>query len=299
MLSPHSRTGAAKGRLALSMFLFGTIGIFRRGIALPSAFIALVRAAVGTVFLLALLLLRRQRPDFAAIRRNGITLLLSGALLGFNWLLLFEAYQYTTVAVATLCYYMAPIFITLASPLLLRERLTRRRLLCAAAALVGMALVSGVTEGGLPVAGEGKGIALGLAAAVLYAAVVLLNKRLRGIAAYDRTVVQLAVAALVLLPYAPEGAGLFAADGRTLALLLVMGIVHTGIAYALYFGTAELLSAQTLALFSYIDPIVAVLLSALLLREPMSARAALGAALILAATVVGEVPESQKPEGPL
>lgn len=287
-MTHSSSESAARLRLALSMLLFGTIGIFRRGIALPSTVIALVRAAVGTVFLLALLLLRRQRLSLGGIRRNLPALLLSGAVLGFNWILLFEAYQYTTVATATLCYYMAPIFVLLASPLL-GERLTRRRAVCAAVALGGMALVSGAAEGGLPSGGEGKGIALGLAAAALYAAVVLLNKRLRDIPAYDRTIVQLGVATLVLLPYAPQGAGILAADGRTLALLLIMGIVHTGLAYALYFGTAAILPAQTLALFSYIDPIVAVLLSALLLREGMSAAQWLGAAAVLGATLVSEL----------
>lgn len=288
-MSHSSPESAARLRLALSMLLFGTIGIFRRGIALPSTVIALVRAAVGTVFLLALLLLRRQRLSLSGIRRNLLPLLLSGAVLGFNWILLFEAYQYTTVATATLCYYMAPIFVLLASPLLLGERLTRRRAVCAAVALGGMALVSGAAEGGLPTGGEGKGIALGLAAAALYAAVVLLNKRLRDIPAYDRTIVQLGVATLVLLPYAPQGAGILAADGQTLMLLLVMGIVHTGLAYALYFGTAAILPAQTLALFSYIDPIVAVLLSALLLRETMGAAQWLGAAAVLGATLVSEL----------
>lgn len=287
-MTHSSSESAARLRLALSMLLFGTIGIFRRGIALPSTVIALVRAAVGTVFLLALLLLRRQRLSLGGIRRNLPALLLSGAVLGFNWILLFEAYQYTTVATATLCYYMAPIFVLLASPLL-GERLTRRRAVCAAVALGGMALVSGAAEGGLPSGGEGKGIALGLAAAALYAAVVLLNKRLRDIPAYDRTIVQLGVATLMLLPYAPQGAGILAADGRTLALLLIMGIVHTGLAYALYFGTAAILPAQTLALFSYIDPIVAVLLSALLLREGMSAAQWLGAAAVLGATLVSEL----------
>lgn len=287
-MSHSSPEGAARLRLALSMLLFGTVGIFRRGIALPSTVIALVRAAVGTVFLLALLLLRRQRLSLGGIRRNLLPLLLSGAVLGFNWLLLFEAYQYTTVATATLCYYMAPSFVLLASPLL-GERLTRRRAVCAAVALGGMALVSGAAEGGLPTGGEGKGIALGLAAAALYAAVVLLNKRLRDIPAYDRTIVQLGVATLVLLPYAPEGAGILTADGRTLALLLILGIVHTGLAYALYFGTAAILPAQTLALFSYIDPIVAVLLSALLLREEMGAAQWLGAAAVLGATLASEL----------
>ncbi|MGM9662292.1 MAG: DMT family transporter [Oscillospiraceae bacterium] len=293
MRDTEAQARRAKGQLALSMFLFGTIGVFRRGIGLPSGVIALARAAVGTVFLLLLMAARGARLSSRAVRRNLGPLCLSGALLGFNWILLFEAYRYTSVATATLCYYMAPTFVVLASPLLLREKLTRRRALCAAAAFGGMVLVSGVPETGLSGAGELKGVLLGLAAAVFYAAVVLLNRHLRDVPAYDRTVVQLGAAAAVLLPYTllAEGWGALRLTPFSVAMLLVMGVVHTGLAYALYFGATRTLQAQTLALYSYIDPVVAVLLSALLLHERMSPLSALGAAAVLLAAAVGELPE--------
>lgn len=295
-MSVHSETNTARAKLALSMFIFGTIGIFRRGIVLPSSFIAMVRAIVGTVFLLGLILAKRQKIDRAAVKKNLLGLILSGVLLGFNWILLFEAYQYTSVATATLCYYMAPIFIILASPLLLQEKLTLRKGICVAVALCGMVLVSGFLESGIGSISEMKGVLLGLAAAVFYASVVLLNKNICDITAYDKTIMQLGIAAVVLLPYTflTEDWGSLDFGGSTVIMLLIMGIVHTGVAYALYFGTTRALSAQTLALFSYIDPIVAVLLSATLLKEPMSLLTLVGAVAVLGSTIVSELPEKKR-----
>ena len=277
-----------------AMVIFGTIGIFRKYIPLSSAMLALVRGAVGTLFLLALVRLKGQQPDKVAIRKNFPALCLSGAFIGFNWILLFESYRYTSVATATLCYYMAPILVILASPILFKERLTGKKLLCVAAAFAGMVLVSGVLEAGFGGLSELKGVALGLGAAVLYASVILMNKCIRDIGAYDKTILQLGSAAVVLLPYT-----LLTEDWSTLTftpsvvlLLLVVGVVHTGLSYALYFGSMGSLRAQTVALFSYIDPIVAILLSATLLREGMTLLAAVGAVLVLGSTLISELSDT-------
>lgn len=286
------RNQEKKSRLALigSMCIFGTIGILRKYIELPSSVIALVRGAVGVVFLLCLMGLTGKKPDRRAIRNNLGILILSGAFIGFNWILLFEAYCHTSVATATLSYYMAPILVVLASPLVLKEKLTGKRILCVVVALAGMVLVSGVLQAGFSGMSELTGVALGLGAAVLYASVILLNKKLGEMSAYDKTVVQLAAAAVVLLPYTllTEDFSALTIDALGLVLLLVAGILHTGAAYALYFGSMKDLPAQTVALYSYIDPILAVVLSALLLREPMSLSGSIGAVMILGAAFFSE-----------
>ena len=279
----------AKRRLVAALILFGTIGVFVRLIPLPSGVIALARGVVGTAFLLLSVSLRRARVSLKDVKRNLALLCASGACIGFNWILLFEAYRYTTVATATLCYYLAPIFVIVVSPLLFSERLTRAKCLCVLAALFGMVLVSGVLHRG---AGGTSlvGVLFGVGAAVLYAGVILLNKRLTGILALDRTIMQLGVASVTLLPYVllVERPTLAALTPRTVLLLLTVGILHTGVAYALYFGSIAWLPAQTVALFSYIEPVVAILLSALLLHEPMTLAGAIGAALVLGATFVSE-----------
>ena len=280
--------GKSKLSLIGAMVIFGTIGLVRRYIDLPSSFIALARAVIGTVFLLGVVALTKKTPDWAGIRKNGLVLVLSGAFLGFNWVFLFESYRYTSVATATLCYYMAPILVILASPLL-KETLSPRKLLCVGAALAGIVLVSGVADSGFD-SGNLPGILFGLAAALFYACVMLLNKKIRLASAYDKTIVQLAVAAAVLLPYVLLTEDLSAAAFTPVStvLLVTAGILHTGIAYALYFGAMGSLPAQTVALYSYIDPVLAIVISAAVLGEPMTVLGAAGAILILGAAFLSE-----------
>lgn len=276
--------------LALSMVIFGTIGLFRRLIELPSDVIAFGRGLMGVGFLLLFARLRGKTLAWASIGRRDILLLLvSGALIGFNWIALFEAFNYTTVAVATLCYYMQPVIVIVLSPLVLKERLTIRQIVCVCVAVVGMVLVSGVLEGGA--AGGGRGILLGLGAAALYACVVLMNKTITLSSAFEKTILQLLAAAAVMLPYMALTGTLhaYALPLYEWALFLVVGLVHTGVAYVLFFGSIEALPARTCALLSYVDPVTAVLLSALLLHEAISPLGVLGAVLILGAAVYSEM----------
>lgn len=275
---------------SLSMLIFGSIGVFRRYIGLPSGLIAAVRGFVGALFLVGVMLVLRKRPSPAAIKKNLLPLILSGVAIGFNWILLFESYAYTTVATATLCYYMAPVLVVLASAVFFRERIGGARLLAVLAALLGMVLVSEVWAM-KPGSGSAIGILLALGAAVLYASVTLINKRITGIEPYDKTVVQLTAASAVILPYTiffekidPE-----ALNPTALILLLTVGILHTGVAYALYFGSVERLPSTSIAVLSYLDPILSILLSALLLGEAMTPFGIVGAVLIILSTLFSEL----------
>ncbi len=222
-------------------------------------------------------------------------LAVSGIFIGINWVALFESYRYTTVATATLCYYMAPMFVIIASPLVLGERLTFKKAVCVITALFGMALVSGVFE-----ADRGeiqlKGIIYGLVAAAFYASVMLVNKKMTEIPAYDKTYIQLIFAAAVVGVY-----NLFTVDLSTLStdikhivLLLFVGVFHTGFAYTLYFGAMKSMKAQSIAILSYIDPVFALILSALILKENMSLFGVIGAVLVLGSALVCELPVKKK-----
>ena len=273
--------------LLSAMVIFGTVGIFVRYIGLPSATIAFFRGTLGVVFLLAVMAHTGKKLHRQSIRENLPLLILSGAAIGGNWILLFEAYRYTTVAVATVCYYLAPMFLVLASPLL-GERLTGKKLALSAVALVGMVFVSGVLDSG---ATGFRGVALGVGAAALYASVMFMNKRLGPLSAYDKTVVQLAAAAVVILPDCLLTGGFATAQVSLTGYVLlgVVGIVHTGFAYWLYFGALGRLPSQKVAIFSYLDPVVAILLSALWLREPLGWQEFIGAALILGSALCSEL----------
>lgn len=274
-----------------SMLIFGTIGIFRRYISLPSAFLAFSRGIMGGLFLLAFMKLKKKDAGQKLPVSAFIGLVVTGALMGINWILLFEAYNYTTVSVATLCYYMQPTIVILLSPIIFREALTRKKALCATIAIIGMVLVSGVTAEGGTRGGDLRGILLGLGAAVFYASVVIMNNKIQGIEAYQKTTIQLLSAGIVMIPYLALTGG-FSSEGFTVTsvlLLLVVGIVHTGIAYVMYFGSMDGLRVQSIALLSYIDPVSALFFSALLLKERLSIPSMIGAVMIIGSAIVSEM----------
>ena len=279
--------------LILSMLIFGTIGIFRRYIPVSSAFLAFARGILGGLFLLACMKARKKQAREKLSRRAFLGLALTGGMIGINWMLLFEAYMHTTIAVATLCYYMQPTIVVLLSPLVFREKLTLRKGVCALISILGMVLVSGVMQDGGQ-GGDLQGILLGLGAAAFYAAVVILNKKIRVADAYQRTTVQLLSAGVIMVPYLLLTGGFsgLSLEPLQLVLLLFVCIVHTGIAYALYFGSMNGVRVQSIAVLSYIDPVAALLFSALLLREPMSVWNIMGAVMIIGSAMISETEDT-------
>lgn len=282
---------AALMQMAASMAIFGTVGIFIKKLPFPSAVIALGRGIVGSIFLLLTAVLAKKPLDTDAIKKNLKLLLLSGVAIAVNWILLFESYKYIPVSTATLCYYLSPVFVILASPIVLKEKLTGTKLACVGAALLGMVLISGVLQGGGESGTQFTGILLGCGAAALYATVVLINKFIKDIPANDCTVMQLGTVAVVLLPYVLLTENVAALDWNLsyLAMLVFVGIVHTGIAYKLYFGAVPYVEGQTIALLSYIDPVITIVLAAIVLGEPLTIYSITGAILILGSTMVSEL----------
>lgn len=275
-----------------SMLIFGTIGVLRRHIPLSSAFIAFVRGMLGGLTILAFMKVKgiKVREDLS--RRQVLWLALTGAVMGINWILLFEAFNHTTVAIATLCYYMQPTIVILLSPVLFREKLSAKKLLCAAVAIAGMILVSGIINGN-PQSGSFTGVLLGLGAAVLYAAVIIMNKSkiVCSVNAYRKTMIQLLSAGAVMIPYlilSGTGIDSNALTPKTILLLLTAGILHTGIAYLLYFGSMSGIRVQSIAILSYIDPVSALFFAALFLKEPLSPAGIIGAVMIIGSAVIAE-----------
>jgi len=279
----------ARLMLSAAMAVFGTLSVFVRSIPLASGELALYRAVLAALLIGGYLLLTRQRLDLSGIRREFLLLLLSGVAMGFNWILLFQAYRYTTVSVATLSYYFAPVIVTALSPVLFHEKLTGRQVLCFVMSTVGLVLVIGVTD----LMHEGShltGILFGLGAAVLYAAVILLNKSIRNISGIHRTFLQFLAAILVLIPYVACTGGFHLAGMPALGwgCLLVVGLFHTGVTYCMYFSALKELSGQEASILSYIDPLVAVVISVLVLHEPITSSQLAGGILILGFTLWNE-----------
>ncbi len=275
-----------------AMLIFGTIGVVRRQIPLSSGFLAFTRGILGGLTILAFMKLKGKSVRENLSRSQVLWLSATGAIMGVNWILLFEAFEHTTVAVATLCYYMQPTIVILLSPLVFREKLSLKKALCAAVAVAGMILVSGVIGGSGPRGGIVTGILLALCAAVLYAAVIMMNKsqRIAGVNALQKTTVQLLSAGAVMIPWLLLSGGWPDAEWspKVIVLVLTVGIVHTGIAYLLYFGSINGLRVQSIAILSYIDPVSALFFSALFLKEPLSLPGVIGAVMIIGSALVGE-----------
>ena len=270
-----------------AMVIIGTIGIFRRNIALSSAVLAFMRGLLGSLSLGLFVKARGQKIFHGMETKKFLLLVLNGAIIGVNWIFLFEAYRYTTVAVATLCYYLQPTLLILVSPIFFKEKLTPRKLFFALIAFAGMVLVSGVIGGE---AGNLRGVAFGLAAALLYTMAVIINKTVIGVDPFEKTIIQLASAAVVLIPYIllTEDMAAIHPDVMTVILVIIVGVIHTGFVYYLYFGSMERLNAQAVAILSYIDPVVAVLASWIFLKEPLTLMVIIGAVLIIGSAILSE-----------
>ncbi len=270
------------------MLIFGTLGPFVNNINLPSSFISFTRALIGSVFIGIFMAVSGHGFDKKAIVKNLKLLIPSGIVMAFNWICLFEAYKYTGVTVATLCYYMAPVIVVLVSPFVLKERLTAVKGASVVVAVIGAVLISGVVTGATR---SFKGILLGLAAAALYSTVIVINKFVRELSPVETTFVQLSVAAITMIPYVllTEDVAGFVFDTRSVIFTLIVGVFHTGFAYMIYFSSVQKVPAQTTAVFSYIDPVTAIVVSAAVLGERMDAAQTVGTVLILAATLFNEL----------
>ena len=272
----------------IAVVLYGTIGMFLRYVSLPSELVAMCRGSIGSVFILLYLKRRHQGLDWKAIRANRFWLIISGISLGMNWIFLFAAYTHTTVAVASLCNYMAPIIVVIIAPMVLHEPLNLKKIPCVVAAFVGIVLVSGVWSGEL---GRISGVFMGLGAAFFFVIIVICNRKIQGISAYVKAVVQLAISALTILPYViiHNWGKPMQADLRSVLIILMLAILHTGVAYCLYFSGMATLPVQTLAVLGYLEPVVSVLCSAFFLHESMGIAGWIGAILILGAAVISEI----------
>lgn len=272
-----------------AMLIFGSIGLFVRNIELVSSQIALVRGFVGAFILLMAMFFLHKRFDFNSLKQNFRYLLLAGLAIGFNWIFLFQAYTYTTIAIATLTYYLAPTFVVLLSPIILKERLSSFKIICVILSLFGMSLVAGFFNENQSGSNDFIGALYGISAALFYAIVILSNKFTKNISAIDSSITQLLIASITLLPYVCYQNNSWNMSSMSLISLLVLGVIHTGIAYLLYFSSLQKLPAQRVAIFSYLDPVTAIILSTVILFEPMSVVQWIGAILILGSLFASEV----------
>ncbi len=292
-------TTKAKIELASAFLIWGTIGIFVKFIPLNSGVVAFDRSIVGMLFLIIVKLCVDRKLDFKGIKRNLTELCIGGALLGINWILLFESYNYTSVATSTICYNLGPMLVVLVSPIFFKERLTFFKIMCVITALFGVVCVSGVFEMKDIGLRDFIGVFLGVAAAVVYAITVIINKRLDKINPMDKAITQFASSTVVMFIYClfTTKPSELVFSTTTIILLIVVGVIHTGIAYTVYFKSLPGVTSQNVAIFAYIDPVVAVVLSALILKEGLSVSTIVGAVLVISSAIISEIYDNKQKMG--
>lgn len=289
------KSNRAQALIIVSMAIFGTLGPFVRNISVSSGELALYRAILAAVLVGLFLVVTKQKINFSALGKELPLLIISGMAMGINWILLFEAYKYTTVSVATLSYYFAPVIVTLVCPFLFKEKLGSKQIICFIMSTIGLVMITGIGElksGGSDIIG----ILFGLGAAVFYATVVLLNKFIKKVEGLHRTFLQFIAAIIILIPYVActSGVTLGTMNSTGWFCLLFVGIVHTSITYCMYFTAIKDLPGQKAAILSYIDPLVAVVISVAVLGEAISLPQIIGGVLILGFTLWNELPSKKK-----
>ena len=288
----------SKIQFLLSMIFFGTIGVFVRYIDLSSSEIALLRGLIGSLFLTTVMFMMKKNISWALVKVNALVLLLSSIALGGNWIFLFQAYKHTTISNAALSYYFAPVIVLILSPLVLKEKLSAKKIICIGVAMLGLLFIVG--NGGLSTSGLDDliGIGYGLMAAVFYASLMLLNKFIQNMDGLETTLLQLGTATILLMPYVffTEGFGILEVSSSSIPFILILGIVHTGIGFLLFFSGMKKLKGQSIAALSYADPITSLMISAIILQEQMTFVQILGGVLLLGSTFVSENKSFKFPE---
>lgn len=280
----------SKVQFLLSMIIFGTIGVFVRHIDLSSSQIALLRSLIGSLFLITIMFMMKKKISWELVKTNAVFLLLSSIALGGNWILLFQAYRHTTISNAALSYYFAPVFVMILSPLVLKEKLSTKKIICIGIAMLGMLLIVGSRGVGASGFDDLLGIGYGLLAAACYASLMLVNKFIKNMDGLETTVIQLGMAALLLMPYVffTEKFNISEVSSSSILFIVILGIIHTGIGFLLFFSGMKKLKGQSIAVLSYVDPITSLVISAVILQESMTFVQLLGGTLLLGSTFISE-----------
>ncbi|MDO5649149.1 MAG: DMT family transporter [Gallicola sp.] len=269
-----------------SLLLFGTNGIIASFILLPSTSIVFLRAMIGSILLVLLFLLSKESFSFLKHRKDFLFTALSGIATAFSWSFLYEAYQQIGVSLATLLYYCGPVLVLAMSPFFFKEKITLQKIASIVIVLIGVYLIN---RGSIGTRTSFFGIFCGLMAALFYSFMVLFGKKSERITGLEMSALQLLFTFLSLSVFwfFTKGFTFDFTGGHPLPIIL-LGL-STGIGCYLYFSPLNDLPAQTIAISGYLEPLAAVLLSVLLLKETLFPLQILGAVLIIGGAILGEI----------
>lgn len=284
----------AKFQIVIAVVIFGTIGIVSRFIPLCSSGIVFYRAMLASLFLILVSIITKRKFSVAKIKQNSLLLFFAGGFMGLNWVLQFESFNVASVSVGTACYNIMPVFVILLTPIMFKQKLTFKSVICVLIAMLGIVFVSNVFVTGVK-SHELLGCIYGVLGGFFYALGVMTTKKMSDIDSYDKIIFEFLVSMLIMIPYvivSKNGSFLFNAGLAMrdviigIIAILALGIVHTGIAYIMYYDSVNFLATDEIAIFSYIEPVTALILSFVLLHEKMNIYQLFGTILILASTFV-------------
>lgn len=291
-----------KIKLALISAVFGTIGIVTHFIPLMSATIVFYRALLGGIFIIFMTYLSGKVVSVKSMKDNFWVLILTSFFMGLNWVFQFESFKVSSVAIGTVCYNTMPIFLLIIASIMFKERITIRSVICIFFATIGVILVSNVITTGIK-SNEVLGCLYGILGAINYALIVMFNRKLNHIETHDKVIFQFVFSAIIMLIYVIciQKSSLFfdiniSTNKKILGIIsiLLLSFFHTGFCYVHYFNAVSRLKAETVAILTYIDPVVALLLSYFFLKEKTTVLQIIGAILILSSTLINEIAKIRK-----
>ena len=269
----------------LGLLLFGSNGIVASYIDLSSYEIVLLRTLIGSLLLIAIFFLKKEQLTFFKHKKQFLFLFVSGAAMGTSWIFLYEAYSQIGVSISSLLYYCGPVIVMALSPLLFKEKMTVSKVVAFVAVLCGVFLINGSALG----EGNTFGIVCGIMSAVMYAFMVIFNKKAENITGLENAMMQLFISFLTVAVFVGIKQGYtIHIDSSDIAPVFILGLLNTGIGCYLYFSSVGKLPVQTVAICGYLEPLSAVIFSVIILNEHMLLQQIIGAVLIIGGAVFVE-----------
>ena len=274
--------------------IWGTLGYFAKLLyAQGVSFEALVafRAVVGWAAVLVFLLLTKGLGGLRVARGELVFLAPLGLVgIGAFYLLYFFTVRESAVGTASILLYSSPAFVSLLAWTFLREPLGITRVVALGLTFAGIGLVVGAYDpGALEV--TPFVLATGLLSGLTYGLYSIFGKPVAGHLA-PSTILSYALGfgAVLLVAFALPTIGTLAGlPAWSYALLLMLAVVHTTLAFALYTFGLRKLEAGRAAIVATIEPVVAGALGVSLLGEDLTALKVLGALLVLSGAALAQV----------
>ena len=282
-------------KIVIVMILWGSIGVFTRFINISPVLLSFVRAVIAIPVLVIIGLATKSLSFKGVTLKEILPYVLSGVLMAFAWITLFIGFMNTDISIAVIVYNMCPVYVLLFAPIILKEKLRRIHVITVLIAFVGLFLIvfSSIDLSQAKL----SGVLFAALSGVIYAVIVIINRKAKtSMSATSITFIQMVFVIITLLPIILVQdlfVELYTLDTTAINLVLILGIVHTGLAYAVYFSTYKVLPAVTIGILSYIDPTSSMFFAVLILGETLTIYHVLGGILILGSTLYCEVYENK------